>query len=318
MLVWMHNETRNLVHFDLSTVSWSNLRLYDFLYSLIFGVDLLFATVGYGLSLRVIDAHIRTAEPTMYGWVVALFCYQPFYSLMEPSTSTTTAASPSSAWLAPWPPVRWVWAGGISSSSRSTSLRRSRSACASRTSRTAGSSPTARTGSRSTRRTSRRTSRGGCVTIPFIPHGGWEEAIRHSLLLGVHQHDLLLARQDRGEAPLARPAYVAYALWMNDHGTLRFLDAGSRSSSTSRRHGPSPRWPSIRARPPDWPDRRARPIRGRHMELEEKRAIVLGGTSASASPSAGSSPPRGLVSPPPAAPPIERSPRAWPCVQSTS
>jgi hypothetical protein len=61
------------------------------------------------------------------------------------------------------------------------------------------------------------------VSIPFIPHNGWEEALRHSLLLGcVNTIYFLRARTE--ERHLSRdPTYVAYALWMNDHGILRFL-----------------------------------------------------------------------------------------------
>jgi len=223
MLVWMHNETKNLVHFDLSTISWNNLRLYDFLYSLIFGIDLLFATVGYGLSLKVIDAHIRTAEPTMFGWVVALFCYQPFYSLMERQYVHYDGGFAFGAWLAPWPAVRWVWAGGIVLLITIYVLA------------------TIAFGVRFSNLTHRGILTNGpyrftkhpayvsknlswwMASIPFIPHGGWEEALRHSLLLGcINTIYFLRARTE--EKHLSRdPTYVAYALWMNDHGTLRFL-----------------------------------------------------------------------------------------------
>ncbi|WP_140722161.1 isoprenylcysteine carboxylmethyltransferase family protein [Mesorhizobium sp. B2-7-2] len=48
----------------------------DFLYL----VDVLFATVAYTLTLRLTDSHLRSAEPTVSGWVVCLFCYPPFWS----------------------------------------------------------------------------------------------------------------------------------------------------------------------------------------------------------------------------------------------
>ncbi|MGH7439086.1 MAG: isoprenylcysteine carboxyl methyltransferase, partial [Polyangiaceae bacterium] len=113
MLVWLHGEARTLVHFDFSTMAWDNLRLYDFLYSLIFGLDLLFATAGYMLSFKVIDAHIRTAEPTFFGWAIALFCYQPFYSLFERQYVHYDAGFAFGSWLSPYVTVRWIWAGAI-------------------------------------------------------------------------------------------------------------------------------------------------------------------------------------------------------------
>ena len=83
MFIWLHGSVHELVTFDLRGASWANLHAYDYIYTLIFGVDLLFTTAGYALSMRIIDTHIRSAEPTMYGWTVALFCYQPFFSLMD-------------------------------------------------------------------------------------------------------------------------------------------------------------------------------------------------------------------------------------------
>ncbi len=53
-----------------------------------FVVDVMFATVGYMLTLRPLDAHIRSAEPTVAGWVAALICYPPF-ALMRPGPAGT-------------------------------------------------------------------------------------------------------------------------------------------------------------------------------------------------------------------------------------
>jgi len=43
-----------------------------------FLVDVAFATVGYLMTLRPLDAHIRNANPYAAGWVAALICYPPF------------------------------------------------------------------------------------------------------------------------------------------------------------------------------------------------------------------------------------------------
>lgn len=53
-------------------------NLANFLIALMFMVDVSFATVGYMLTLKPLDAHIRTANPYMAGWVAALICYPPF------------------------------------------------------------------------------------------------------------------------------------------------------------------------------------------------------------------------------------------------
>jgi isoprenylcysteine carboxyl methyltransferase (ICMT) family protein YpbQ len=53
-------------------------HFYDFSYLMLFTIDLVFAVVGYMLTLRLLDSHIRSAEPTMQGWFSALICYPPF------------------------------------------------------------------------------------------------------------------------------------------------------------------------------------------------------------------------------------------------
>ena len=43
-----------------------------------FMVDVMFATVGYILTMKPLDAHIRSANPYAAGWMAALICYPPF------------------------------------------------------------------------------------------------------------------------------------------------------------------------------------------------------------------------------------------------
>jgi protein-S-isoprenylcysteine O-methyltransferase Ste14 len=61
------------------------------------------------------------------------------------------------------------------------------------------------------------------ITLPFIPDHGWVAALKSTLALaGVSTVYFLRARTE--ERHLSRdPAYVEYALWMNEHGTLRQL-----------------------------------------------------------------------------------------------
>lgn len=47
-----------------------------------FVIDVAFATVGYLLTFRPLDSHIRSATPYAAGWAAALICYPPFV-LME-------------------------------------------------------------------------------------------------------------------------------------------------------------------------------------------------------------------------------------------
>ena len=45
---------------------------------LMFLADVCFGTIGYILTLRLLDSHIRSANPYLSAWVAALICYPPF------------------------------------------------------------------------------------------------------------------------------------------------------------------------------------------------------------------------------------------------
>lgn len=48
-----------------------------------FMIDVTFATAGYVLTMKPLDAHIRSGNPYAAGWISALICYPPFI-LMNP------------------------------------------------------------------------------------------------------------------------------------------------------------------------------------------------------------------------------------------
>lgn len=59
------------------------LNLVRWLIGAMFMIDVTFAAVGYVLTLKPLDAHIRSANPYVAGWLAALICYPPFV-LMNP------------------------------------------------------------------------------------------------------------------------------------------------------------------------------------------------------------------------------------------
>jgi len=224
MFVWLSSSTRNVVSFDLSMASWSNLKAYDFLYDFIFFVDLLFCTVGYAMSFRITDSHVRTAEPTFLGWGVALFCYPPFYNLFSRQYVPYDSAS-FGTWLAPHPGLRWAWAIVILALIGIYVLA------------------TVTFGIRFSNLTHRGILTNGpyrftkhpayvsknlswwMVSVPFlIIDGNPLVSIKHCLgLLFINFMYFMRAKTE--ERHLSRdPVYVAYATWMNDHGVLRFLN----------------------------------------------------------------------------------------------
>jgi protein-S-isoprenylcysteine O-methyltransferase Ste14 len=93
----------------------SNLVTLTFwLIGMMFMVDTVFATVGYALTMKPLDAHIRSANPYAAGWMAALICYPPFI-MMNPGGPlhylTGTAGNDAWVyWLEGHPLVMTVWA----------------------------------------------------------------------------------------------------------------------------------------------------------------------------------------------------------------
>jgi len=54
-----------------------------YLVGAMFMIDVTFATVGYMLTMKPLDAHIRSANPFAAGWAAALMCYPPFILMMN-------------------------------------------------------------------------------------------------------------------------------------------------------------------------------------------------------------------------------------------
>ena len=63
---------------DWNVVLSNPVALANWLITFMFVIDVAFATVGYVLTMRPLDAHIRSATPYAAGWTAALICYPPF------------------------------------------------------------------------------------------------------------------------------------------------------------------------------------------------------------------------------------------------
>lgn len=51
---------------------------YNYFYDFLYFIDVVFAASGYLFAMRLTDTHIRSTEPTVLGWLVALSCYASF------------------------------------------------------------------------------------------------------------------------------------------------------------------------------------------------------------------------------------------------
>ena len=112
-VVFTHNQLAGIIRYDLSNFHGTNLRFFHFSTDFVYALDVLYATMGYCLSFRVIDAHLRSAEPTMFGWVVALECYQPFWGKLSSPLYLHYDGIGFESWLSDHLNIRWAWAAVI-------------------------------------------------------------------------------------------------------------------------------------------------------------------------------------------------------------
>ncbi len=67
-----------VVNADFGSMVHDPVRLGLTLIALLFLIDVQIGTVGYIFTFRPLDAHIRSGNPLLAGWVAALMCYPPF------------------------------------------------------------------------------------------------------------------------------------------------------------------------------------------------------------------------------------------------
>ena len=88
-------------------------QVYDMAYASIFFIDVLIATAGYLMTLRLLGTEIRSVEPTVAGWLVAIACYDPFWPGLFDSFFRYTQERSWGLWLEAYPVLYTLWAAAI-------------------------------------------------------------------------------------------------------------------------------------------------------------------------------------------------------------
>jgi protein-S-isoprenylcysteine O-methyltransferase Ste14 len=185
--------------------------------------DLAFVSIGYVVTLRLLDTHIRSVNPLVIGWLVALVCYQPFWSVIAEDYLSYGDGFGWWDWLKDdgiavylWAAlmiganVLWVWAN-MTFGLRFSNLTH-------RGILTNGPY-------RWTKHPSyiAKNIYWWLLGVPFISAAGPEEALRNCLLL-LAVNAIYFARARTEERHLSEdPTYVAYAEWIERRGVFRWL-----------------------------------------------------------------------------------------------
>jgi protein-S-isoprenylcysteine O-methyltransferase Ste14 len=101
-----------VVSADLNDVVNQPARFAMILIELLFVIDVQIGTVGYLVTMRPLDAHIRSGNPFLSGWLAALICYPPlvFAFMGAGGIFAYEVNTPGwSFWLADHPALLWAW-----------------------------------------------------------------------------------------------------------------------------------------------------------------------------------------------------------------
>jgi hypothetical protein len=220
MFGYMCQDMARLLGYDASAGGTS---VFDTAYVSMYFVDVTLVSVGYLATLRVTDTHIRSTEPTMLGWAVALACYEPFWGFVSGQYLGYRTGYDWQQWLASMPIVYAIW-GGVILLLTAAYIWATLSFAA---------------------RFSNLTHRGiitngpyrfskhpaylaknlswWLISVPFLASGGlWDGLMRCLMLFGVNVIYWLRARTEERHLS-ADPVYIQYALWIEQYGWLRHV-----------------------------------------------------------------------------------------------
>ncbi len=103
-----------LLQADLFMALVNPMASLQLLIQLSFLFDVCFGTIGYLMTFRVLDSHIRTANPYLSGWLAALSCYPPFLLMNSGGSMDYRAGTQEwTVWLAAHPTLLGVWGCAI-------------------------------------------------------------------------------------------------------------------------------------------------------------------------------------------------------------
>jgi len=185
-------------------------------------VDLGFVVIGYTLTLRILDSHIRSTNPYLWGWIACIVLYKPFWGVVgkiyyyNDGTQWYEWFANHQVLLYAWAvlimlaKLSWAWTNTMYSFRFSNLTHRG----------IITNGPY-----RFTKHPSyvSKNIAWWLLTVPFLSASGPLIAAQHcAALLGVNILYAIRARSE--ELHLSEePTYVEYAEWIEEHGVFRWM-----------------------------------------------------------------------------------------------
>jgi len=224
MTIFLFNNISAFLDYNFSTLGDSFKSIFDFLYLSFYTVDVLFAAIGYFFTFKLLNTDIRSAEPSLLGWLVCIACYPPFWNgLLGKVYFDYNNDFYWGQWLTDNILVYTLWGSGILLLILVYVLA------------------TVSLGYRFSNLTYRGLTTTGVyrltkhpayiaknlswwmISIPFISQGDYSDVIRSCLLLGGVNYIYYLRAKTEERHLSHYPEYIEYANWINRHGLFRGL-----------------------------------------------------------------------------------------------
>jgi protein-S-isoprenylcysteine O-methyltransferase Ste14 len=223
MFTYLCKDLDKLLHYDLQRLH-GVMGFYDWAYFVLYFIDVAMVAMTYTVSLRLSDTHIRSTEPTLLGWVTALVCYQPFWTLINHQYIAYEGPMLWDQVLRSVPLLKLLWACAILGLIGIYVWA------------------TISFGGRFSNLTHRGIITNGpyrfskhpaylakcaswwLISMPFIASDGPLLAVRRCALLLLLNALYYLRAKTEERHLSADPVYVQYAAWIEAHGALRRLD----------------------------------------------------------------------------------------------
>jgi protein-S-isoprenylcysteine O-methyltransferase Ste14 len=86
---------------------------YDLTFRMLYGVDVVWGSTGYLMTLRLFHTHVRSTEHTLDGWLVCLICYAPFWGVIYGNYVNYEDGYYWAYWLSDQTVLRILWGAAI-------------------------------------------------------------------------------------------------------------------------------------------------------------------------------------------------------------